>query len=396
MAKKKTKVADIQSVSAEGSSGLVNYAEIIQAHFKTKQALCLWGSSGYGKTSTVREAAKELGMELVDMRLSYRDPLSLFLPTVETKGKFKVIEYIFSDILDVMFNAEKPTIVFLDEITNPSSPEIYNVLKELLNERTFLGRAVSDQVVFVAASNWADEDTGVKELPDSLMKRMTHLIFAPDRTDISNKLQPIARQWTMAGNAGALLPSPHIGKLNLTPCPRQIDACEKLFKDGGLRGDALRVVFTGRLGVEAGISFAKFCLDTLTQGGEEKQGVLHKLPPLMTRDTVELLKQAEEDGHVIEIVSYLTGVEHDQSVLGFYLGVHAGPEVCRAMFERGTHRGCRVSPDDYPIMRSHPEYREEDSHLVIWPQVAYHRRVLEIGVRRYQDGTTSENEVVGL
>ncbi len=395
MAKKKTKVADIQAVSAEGSSGLVNYAEIIQAHFITKQALCLWGSSGYGKTSTVKAAAKTLNMDLVDMRLSYRDPLSLFLPMIQEKGANKVIEYIFSDVLDVMFHAERPTIVFLDEITNPSSPEIYNVLKELLNERTFLGKPVSEQIVFVAASNWATEDTGVKELPDSLMRRMTHMIFAPDRVDMNNKLSGLAKEWANNGNTAALIPSPHVEDLKLTPCPRQIDACELLFSKGGLRGDALRVCFVGRIGTEAGISFAKYCLDSLGKERGEKIGILHQLPPVMTRDTVPILKQAEEDGHVIEIVSYLTGVEHDQAVLGYYLGVHAGPEVCRAMFERGTHRGCRVSPDDYPIMRSHPEYREEDSHLVIWPQVAYHRRVLEIGVRRYTDGTTSENEVVG-
>ncbi len=390
--KKAPAVADIQAVSAEGSSGLVNYAEIFQAHFVTKQAVCLWGSSGYGKTSTVKEAAKTLGMKLVDMRLSYRDPLSLFLPVVDGN----VIRYIFSDILDVLFNAAEPTIVFLDEITNPSSPEIYNVLKELLNERTFLGRAVSDNVLFVAASNWASEDTGVKELPDSLMRRMTHMVFAPDRIDMGSKLRPLAREWAMQGNTGALIPNPHVESLNLTPCPRQIDACELLFTQGGLRGDALRVVFVGRIGLEAGVSFAKHCMSSLSEDRQKKEGVLHKLPAVMTKDTVPLLKQAEEEGHVIEIISYLTATEHDQAVLGYYLGIHAGPEVCRAMFERGTHRGCRVSPDDYPILRQHPEYREEDSHLIIWPQVAYLRRVLEIGVRHYQDGTTSESEVVGL
>lgn len=295
MAKKKNAAAVAEKMDENllvTATDTQDFAAIINAHYLTRQAICFWGSSGYGKTSTVRAAAKELGYEMVDMRLSYRDPLSLFLPLVAGDK----IEYIFSDVLDVMFSAKTPTIIFLDEITNPSSPEIYNVLKELLNERTFLGRKVSDFIVFVAASNWASEDTGVKELPDSLMRRMTHIAFSPDKVAITQKLQPLAKKFFSGATANSLLPLGHIEDFNLKPCPRQIDACERLAVEGGLRGAALRQVLSGRIGSAAGTAFADFLeselapkkgqLRSLSDGAK----LLESLPLYMTRFPVTLQK----------------------------------------------------------------------------------------------------------
>jgi hypothetical protein len=287
-----------------------DYAAIIKAHHLTKQALCLWGSSGYGKTSTVRAAAEELGYKLVDMRLSYRDPLSLFLPIVNDG----VIEYVFSDVIKFMFEATEPTIVFLDEITNPSSPEIYNVLKELLNERTILGKRVSDQIVFVAASNWASEDIGVKELPDSLMRRMTHIAFSPDKMAIVSKLQPMAQKFFSGATAHKLLPGGHIEDFNLTACPRQVDACERLAVDGGLRGSALRQVFIGRIGPAAGIAFADHIEQELSQTKRDGTGMtdgaklLASLPVHMSRFPIQLFKDSGEATTVKDEEEYKTAI----------------------------------------------------------------------------------------
>lgn len=386
MAKKASK-KDIQ-LNEVTTASASDFPAIIRAHHVTKQALCLWGSSGYGKTSTVRAAAKELGFDIVDMRLSYRDPLSLFLPVV-TEG---VIEYIFSDILNVMFHAKKPTIVFLDEITNPSSPEIYNVLKELLNERTILGKPVSDNVVFVAASNWAEEDTGVKELPDSLMKRMTHIAFAPDKISMTQRMQPHAAKFFSGGTASNLLNNGHIEDFKLTPCPRQIDACEQLAVVGGLRGAALRQVFIGRIGPEAGVVFATYIEEALSGSDNkplsEAASLLATLPPTMTKADVPTLVKLEEMGHVSEILGYILAEGQDQAAVAKYLGLHAGAEIVRAVFEREKYNGYFVDLDDLlaaveDYAAKHPEVPREEladyKQPVPWALPAYTRGVLQIG-----------------
>lgn len=410
-----------------------DFASIIKAHYQTKQAICFWGSSGYGKTSTVRAAAKELGFEMVDMRLSYRDPLSLFLPVVSGN----IIEYIFSEVLDVMFSAGKPTIVFLDEITNPSSPEIYNVLKELLNERTFLGKRVSDFIVFVAASNWASEDTGVKELPDSLMRRMTHIAFTPDKIAITQKLQPLAKKFFSGATANNLLPLGHSEDFGLKPCPRQIDACERLAVEGGLRGAALRQVLSGRIGSAAGVAFADFLERELSENKAEIRGLsdgaalLALLPVYATRFPATLkkdgkehvvntdaeLKAAVRDGYrtqvdegniihrcgglmdtlmdlqdkgfVTEIVGYLLNhseqitttkraertpelLEHEAAVAKF-LGLYANPEIVRMVFDQKKFNGYFVELVDLKSV-DHPAEQP-----LPWCLPAYTRYALQVG-----------------
>lgn len=42
-----------------------------------KQPVMLSGSPGVGKSDVVRQAAKELGIQLIDLRLSQMDPVDL-------------------------------------------------------------------------------------------------------------------------------------------------------------------------------------------------------------------------------------------------------------------------------------------------------------------------------
>ncbi len=403
-ATKSSKNDFIKNGERNASNGLIFqesvsfYADVIRAHHAAKLAVLLSGSSGFGKTQTVLAAAKELGFQCVDVRMSYRDPLSLFLPIIESqKNGTKVMDYVLSDFLNCLFTASVPTVIFLDEVTNPSSPEVFNVLKELLGERTILGKHISDEVVFVAASNFTEEDVGVRELPDSLVKRLTNLVFAPTPSAIVQHLPILTKEFFGNVERQNLLRKPYIPSETAIQdaVPRQLSACEQLFT-AGLRGDALRACLVGRVGSSVGIPLADFFMESLHRKegkGLMSGGKVYNLPAKLTRakdidvtvydedempepttkGAIGILKEMEADGKVIEIVAYLDKPEHDKDVVAYYLGLHASPEVVRHVFDKDQQVGF------WPIRHGDWDPEGHWKNDVPWPLRAWERYALTLG-----------------
>ena len=297
-----------------------NYNNIFAAHRVTQQTVILHGSSGFGKTSTVREYVKASGAVLIDKRLSMIDPLTMFLPY---RGEDGAIHTALAPWVQQMVEATVHTVVFFDEITNPSSPEVFNVMKEILGERTILGLPISKHVQFIGASNLMDEDTGVKEMPDSLWKRATHLSFTPSVPDILSHLGTDARKF-FAKNS-SLLHKPALAKFPLHAAPRQVNACLDLFNTGVLTDTEFRICCIGRIGEEAGIALATHLSTKRTQ--------VHEFPEVLTKDDFDLIREMETIGRSLEVTTYLKQDNHDKAVVAEYLAHHGSPEVCRIFHE---------------------------------------------------------------
>lgn len=302
----------------------MNYNTIFQAHYVARLTSILHGSSGFGKTATVRAYAEFAGAKLIDKRLSVIDPLTLSLPYVSDDRE--TIKYAFAEWIGIdLFKAKEHTIIFFDEITNPSSPEVYNVMKELLGERTLFGRKVSDFIQFIGATNLESEDIGVKEMPDSLWKRCTHIKFVPTTESILKHLDKEARKF-FAKNT-SLLRKPETPEFKLDAAPRQIDACVKLFKTNLLTETELRICFAGRIGEEAGFAFA----DYLTHESKGQK----ELPEQLTMENLAFLQSFEDDGRALEVIQFIKQDHIDKKAIAQYLAQYAGAEVARSFHESG-------------------------------------------------------------
>ena len=304
----------------------MNYNKIFLAHCKTKQPLMLWGSSGYGKSSIISEFANMFDLELKVLHAQYLDPLSLFIPSTTTMQQNGYAKMYPTEVIYDILNTKKNTLLFLDELTR-AREDTLNVLTEIFLERKIFGFKIPKNVYIFAASNFSDEDIGVNELPDAVMKRMTHIIFTPHGAEsIKNMRSPLAK--SVLEKTPEILAKPFRPAIlnTLSPCPRQIDACAKM-AEKGLSGEELIEVCRGRVGVEKGTELAFSIINHLQLNSLP-------LPQVLTQNEFKTLELIEQKGSVMEIIEYLTKqmahFERHQAIAE-YLLLYAGPEVCRSM-----------------------------------------------------------------
>lgn len=307
-----------------------DYTKIFLAHYKTQLPLMLWGSSGYGKTSMVVDFAAKQGFELVVLHAQYLDPLALFVPSTSEMKQLGYVKVYPSEILHRIFSAKAKMLLFLDELTR-AREETFNILTELLLDKTVFGYRVPPQVFIVAASNFAEEDSGVRELPDAVMQRLTHLIHAPEAPITSAALtSKVARE--VATRDPKIIREPGKFPIHdfLKACPRQIDACGRL-AEAGLRGDELVEACRGRVGIETGTEIAMRFEMHLS-------GTARLLPSIIRPEEFKRISKAEAEGGVLEVVRFLCNQMEspsNQPYIASYLLEHASPEVCRSMQVHG-------------------------------------------------------------
>jgi hypothetical protein len=306
----------------------IDYNKVMVAHFRTKLPIMLWGSSGYGKTSIVRAFAKRHNLDLQILHAQYIDPLALFIPSTHEMKELGYVRYYPSDFLYKIFNAKAKTVLFLDELTR-AREDTLQMLTEMLLDRRIFGHKIPDHVMMIAASNFPDEDTGVKDMPDAVMQRLTHLIHAPEQKEsLAHFSNQLAQEALV--RAPGILQSPGAQNIYglLRACPRQIDACGML-AEAGLSGNDLLAVCRGRIGMTAGTDLA-FTLERIRAG---KEG---KIPTELDETTFPKVAHFEESGGLTEVVALLRKAAQDPNkckMVADYLLRHARPETCRSMLQ---------------------------------------------------------------
>ena len=315
---------------------------ILLAHAETKMTTVLWGSSGFGKSSKIKAFAKKYGFDVIEKRTCYIDPLSVVLP--HKNEEKKVVDFWPANWLDLLVKTTKPTILFLDEFNNPSCPQTFHLFKELLLDRSVDGIKVSDSVLIVGACNLPEEDSGVVEVPDSVMKRITNLIWAPEVAEVAVNMRTKIGK-AIVTNSPKSVRSPGVANLDsLTNSPRQIDDCVELWLTKKLTESDLRTVCVGRCGIESG---ASICEQILL----ESQKVARVLPSVVNEKTFEQILKCEKNGMVIEVSSLLLSSAEDESGrrnVADYLVLHGGPEICRSMNQHGFRFSYTKAPCDIP------------------------------------------------
>ena len=144
-----------------------------------------WGETGIGKSAGVEQAAKELGYNLLDIRLSQVDSVDIRGMPYVSKYKYTDADgTVLTDSDDSALGYHKPewfkdvffkenTIVFLDEI-NRARPDVLQAIFEFCYDRSIGQEKIPDSVFIIAAANPPTENYDVNSFGNALTNRFVH------------------------------------------------------------------------------------------------------------------------------------------------------------------------------------------------------------------------------
>ena len=141
----------------------------INALLEKNIAIFLWGSPGIGKSSIVKQIAKENEMEFIDLRLSLLDPTDLKGIPFFDKEKQQAVWASPS-----FLPQEGKGILFLDEL-NSAPPTVQASAYQLILDRAIGEYHLPEGWKIVAAGNNEDDHGITYKMPAPLANRFIHL-----------------------------------------------------------------------------------------------------------------------------------------------------------------------------------------------------------------------------
>jgi hypothetical protein len=149
-----------------------------------KRPAVIWGGVGVGKSSLVSQLARELEIDLWDLRLSDKEPSDLGgipVPVTETDGN-RCIVYLTNCLIPFIgtrmpdgriIDKDYEGILFIDEIDR-ADKSVENVALQLLLDRQVNGHRLPDGIAVIAAGNGMS-DNGTSAMSDAAATRLVHL-----------------------------------------------------------------------------------------------------------------------------------------------------------------------------------------------------------------------------
>jgi len=131
----------------------------------------LWGPPGIGKSSIVKQIAKENGVEFIDLRLSLLDPTDLRgIPFFDSKND----KAIWAPASFLPEDKDSSGILFLDEL-NTAAPMVQASAYQLILDRKVGEYTLPDGWAIVAAGNRESDRGVVFRMASPLANRFVHL-----------------------------------------------------------------------------------------------------------------------------------------------------------------------------------------------------------------------------
>lgn len=154
--------------------------EVLKRVAETKSPLStiIWGPTGIGKSAMVKQLAKTLGYNLIDIRLSQREAVDILGMPYTAKANIagKEMNALSHHPPEWFLKAllEGNTVLFLDEL-NRARPEVLQAVFELALDRRLNGEMLPDSVLIVSACNPPDARYDTVDFDDALSARFMHL-----------------------------------------------------------------------------------------------------------------------------------------------------------------------------------------------------------------------------
>jgi MoxR-like ATPase len=244
----------------------VNHKELkeqLRIAYETKTPLFIWGTTGIGKSDSVRQIAKQIakkeGLEysetnsengffgFVDIRISQLEPSDLRgLPTIDKdRTKWLIPNWLPK-------NPDSKGILFFDEI-NLSPPSIQATAYQLILDRKLGDYRLPKGWVIVSAGNRVEDKCNVFEMSSALCNRFIHTeLSIPDKDSWTN--------WALENEIdnriiafiqfkpSSLFNFDGKNKDKAFPTPRSWAFCSRLIKDRNENKDIINILVGSAVG----------------------------------------------------------------------------------------------------------------------------------------------------
>ncbi len=232
-----------------------------------KVPLFIWGSPGIGKSSIVKQTAKELGYEFIDLRLTLMDPTDLKgIPFFDKENH----QALWAKPNFLPHDDNSRGILFLDEI-NSAPPSVQASAYQLILDRKVGDYELPDGWSIVAAGNNESDRGVVYRLPSPLANRFVHIDMELNFEDwknwaYKNRINPSLIAFLDYKRDFLFRFDPELNQKAFAT-PRSWEYVDKILKSKPSK-EVLGELIAGAVGKDEAIEFLSF------------QKVLHKLPKI--------------------------------------------------------------------------------------------------------------------
>jgi len=217
-------------------------------------AIFLWGSPGIGKSSLIKQIAKENNLEFIDLRLSLLDPTDLKgIPFFDKENHQAV--WASPSFLP----KEGKGILFLDEL-NSAPPSVQASAYQLILDRSIGEYSLPDGWKIIAAGNNEEDHGVIYKMAAPLANRFIHFEMKIDRDEwltwgYTHNIDYRILSYITYKNEALFEFDPNKKSF---PTPRSWEFVSAILNTS-LQGSILLDTLSGAIGEERAIDFLQFC-----------------------------------------------------------------------------------------------------------------------------------------
>jgi len=217
----------------------------------------VWGAPGIGKSSIVKQIAKEKEMEFLDLRLSLLDPTDLkgipFFNAQTQEGVWAKPSFLPSD-------PDSRGILFLDEI-NTAPPAVQASAYQLILDRKVGEYELPKGWSIVAAGNRENDRGVVYKMPPPLANRFVHFEMEVDFDDWKAWAYRVGIESAIIGylayDKSMLFTFDPTSNEKAFATPRSWEYVDSIVKSG-IENDLILDSISGAVGREAAVGYSSF------------------------------------------------------------------------------------------------------------------------------------------
>jgi len=318
--------------------------ETLGSAYRLRQPVFVWGPPGVGKSETVAQVAEELGIALIDMRLS-------LLSEVDLRGIPSVRDNLTTWNPPDFLPRDGKGILFIDEM-NLGRPAVLSASYQLILDRKLGDYELPAGWTCVAAGNRQEDRSNVTRMPTALASRFLHVDYEVHVEDWID--------WALAHDVSAetiafirfrpeLLHSfdPRRNE-RVHPNPRAHVRLDLLLQQGGLPAHLEHGIAAGLLGEAAAaerMAFRKLFL-TIPDPHQcliDPQGSPMPEDPATKYAICGALARIAGDTNFGRLCEYIGRMEPEYQVLAVRDAARLHPEVCKTRaFQEWAARNSEV------------------------------------------------------
>lgn len=234
----------------------VELAEALRQTVAAKLPVLIKGAPGIGKSDIVTQAAEALEADLVITHPVVSDPTDFKgLPAV-VDGAAEFLP--FGDLRSLI-EAKRLTICFLDDL-GQAPPVVQAAAMQLILARRVNGHQISDQVVFLAATNRREDRAGVTAILEPVKSRFAAIVELTPNVDdwcawaLDNDVPAEVVAFIRWRPELLMATDPPTADIVNRPCPRTWTFLGKLYAAGVRNAE----VFAGAVGEGPAAEFVGF------------------------------------------------------------------------------------------------------------------------------------------